>query len=1507
MDFVAPSNEGFNEVTTTDVRGIPGRNIDNGGQAINADYDSTFGGTSSSAPLAAGAAALLLTGYPEITRDDVLDILRASCAQIGGVAYPNGRHAEYGFGRVSASGALQLAGSLPVITAPTPTAVLVGTTLVISGNQFYGNVNPALAGGQSLFAALTPAAGGTATSLNLTKTSTLNGVTGLNAITLSGVVPASLPGGSYHLAVTSPAGQSANYSITLTTPEILVEQPAGSEIVDGGLVAFDSSPVNTGVVRTFTIRNTGMGSLTGVTLSRDGSHFGDFSISALSPASSTISPGSSATFMVTFTPSAAGLRSAVLHINSSDGDESPYDISLSGTGLARVTNVTSSSANGYYDVGAVIPINVTFTDPVDVTDFPTLALNSGGTATYVSGSGGLTLTFNYSVEAGQNAGDLDYTSASALSLSGGTITSAGGNDAALTLPAPGAASSLGANKSLIIDTSIPVATISPPVGTHTKTAILFTINFSEPVIGMATADVTITGGTKSTFTPVSSTSYTVAVTSPAQGLVTCTLANNAATDNAGHPSAGTYSSVTYDTVVPTITISAPSPTAANSAGSIQYTVTYGDLNFDESTLAAGNITVTATGTAAAGGLAVSGTGNVRTVTLSNPTGNGTLNITLAAGTGSDLAGNLALTKTGTAATIDNTAPTVTTSSALLAANANSVIIAGTGFSAVEANNTVTFNNGAEGTVTLASGTSLTVAFSTRPQEAGPLTATVTDLAGNTSALATIRTVRPVVTANTATIDATETSIIINGFGFSSTTNSVTFSGAALTGTYTATYNSPTTISVDGILNLMPGALSAVVTSNGVVSGAAVQVASVALPADMVGRFVGVVERVSAVNGGHGGILDLTVASNGTLTGTVKFGSQSASFAGSVSHNDDFTIERALSIAALTNYAVRDTVNLKLVCSGSDYWGTAADSDFKKLTLATAVAQTLNNPRGIVVAADGTRYIAETGRHHILKVDLAGVVTVFAGVSDTAGNADGAPGVGLLNSPWGLALDAATNTLWVADSGNNSVRQIDTVSGDIRAATTVTAITGLSQPVGVALNSTNVFVLERGAHRIKKRAKTGGTVAVLAGSTTGVPGNTTTTFDTPEGLAINAAGTFLFVADTGNHCIRRVSIPASGLGTVLVWSGAFDSPEDIEGLPGVARFKSPTAVAVDAEGGVWVADTGNLALKLIASSGVTSEHLMSNAYNEVGIDMNLRSLAVASDGVIHAGEDGVGVKTAVETADDITAGIPFTVPKDTDPIPAAGRINTFLGGYAGTGNSYTRPDGTEVQWGSGYASFVTATAHTYSMAGRLPDGSSVTASGIIGYWAVPFHAMYTPTGSAWQASVQGSPVFSLIMDPAGGVKDVQQLEGSAYDTYMRKTPEPTGTASTNELDAGLPEWSLDLYGLEYRNLAYYNQSMFIDPATSPNATFYAEVYSYMTPWDFYVDQPVRFTTTTITEPTPNTNALALGLDAATGIVTGSFTPPGTAPATLNAILVPYWGGAGNYLMGGVMNGPASFGY
>lgn len=119
-------------------------------------------------------------------------------------------------------------------------------------------------------------------------------------------------------------------------PEIAVEQPAGTNLIDGtASVAFGSVAPANNSNKTFTIKNTGNADLTGLGITLDGPNASDFSVTA-SPAAPLAGPTGSTTFTVRFAPAAAGAKSAALHIANNDANENPFDIALTGTELTAL-------------------------------------------------------------------------------------------------------------------------------------------------------------------------------------------------------------------------------------------------------------------------------------------------------------------------------------------------------------------------------------------------------------------------------------------------------------------------------------------------------------------------------------------------------------------------------------------------------------------------------------------------------------------------------------------------------------------------------------------------------------------------------------------------------------------------------------------------------------------------------------------------------------------------------------------------------------------------------------------------------------------------------------------------------------------------------------------------------------------------------------------------------------------------------------------------------------------
>lgn len=161
--------------------------------------------------------------------------------------------------------------------------------------------------------------------------------------------------------------------------------------------------------------------------------------------------------------------------------------------MTNVASVSAVAASGSYKAGATVTLAIDFDGAVlvDTTGgVPTLSLSSGGAATYMGGSGSSTLTFTYTVGAGETSADLDYASTSALALNGAAITDAVTHTAAsLTLAVPGAAGSLGANANIVVDTTAPTitgATVTFSTDTGTSNTDLITNVPSQSVSGALT-------------------------------------------------------------------------------------------------------------------------------------------------------------------------------------------------------------------------------------------------------------------------------------------------------------------------------------------------------------------------------------------------------------------------------------------------------------------------------------------------------------------------------------------------------------------------------------------------------------------------------------------------------------------------------------------------------------------------------------------------------------------------------------------------------------------------------------------------------------------------------------------------------------------------------------------------------------------------------------------------------------------------------------------------------------
>lgn len=240
------------------------------------------------------------------------------------------------------------------------------------------------------------------------------------------------------------------------------------------------------------------------------------------------------------------------------------------------------------------------------------------------------------------------------------------------------------------------------------------------------------------------------------------------------------------------------------------------------------------------------------------------------------------------------------------------------------------------------------------------------------------------------------------------------------------------------------------------------------------------------------------------------------------------------------------------------------------------------PHGLGVDGAGQVYAADTSNHTIRKITAAGAVSTLAGTAAVQGSGD-APAS--FFGPSGVAVDGA-GTAYVADKGNRSVRSI-TANGTV----TTLALTGggfdpQARPEAIALDRLgNIYVSDRGGAIFK--VTQAGEIRTLAGALGQVgsadgPG-ATARFNGPAGIAVDASGN-VFVADSGNATIRKITTSLDGVVTVSTFAGTAGTMGSSDGAGGNARFAQPWGIATDDAGNVYVADPANNNVRKISAVG-----------------------------------------------------------------------------------------------------------------------------------------------------------------------------------------------------------------------------------------------------------------------------------------------------------------------------------
>jgi uncharacterized protein YjiK len=289
----------------------------------------------------------------------------------------------------------------------------------------------------------------------------------------------------------------------------------------------------------------------------------------------------------------------------------------------------------------------------------------------------------------------------------------------------------------------------------------------------------------------------------------------------------------------------------------------------------------------------------------------------------------------------------------------------------------------------------------------------------------------------------------------------------------------------------------------------------------------------------------------------------------VADTDNHTIRKV----AVSTGAVSMLAGLAGSSGSADGMGTAAR---------------FNSPSGVAVDGAGNVYVADTLNHTLRKITSLGVVTTLAGSPGIVGSVDGTGSDARFQGPQGLAIDNGGN-LYVADTNNHTVRKVvpstgvvTTVAGWAGNSGSADGEGGLARfdfPSGVAVDGAGkLFVADTENHTIRQILPSGlvSTVSGLAGASGGADGTgSTARFDSPSDVAVDLSGN-LYVADTDNHAIRKV-VPSTG--TVTTLAGLAGTEGSTDGLGSAVRFFSPSGIAADNSGNLYVADTNNDTVRL----------------------------------------------------------------------------------------------------------------------------------------------------------------------------------------------------------------------------------------------------------------------------------------------------------------------------------------
>jgi sugar lactone lactonase YvrE len=416
---------------------------------------------------------------------------------------------------------------------------------------------------------------------------------------------------------------------------------------------------------------------------------------------------------------------------------------------------------------------------------------------------------------------------------------------------------------------------------------------------------------------------------------------------------------------------------------------------------------------------------------------------------------------------------------------------------------------------------------------------------------------------------------------------------------------------------------------------------------------------------------------------------------------------------------------------------------------------------------------------------------------------------LLAAPARAALDYATPYTFALDAGTGYVGSAD---GAATAAT-------FNSPAGLAVDSSgNLFVVDRGNNVIREISSSGAvtTLAGLAGSSGSTDGTgTAALFNQPYAVAVGSGGD-LYVTDTDNNLIRKVT--PQGVVTTLAGGSTGGS---VDGTGAAALFRSPSGIAVDSSGNLYVADTGNNSIRKVTQAGVVTTLAGTEGVASTADEAGAISPPGSVDGTGAAASFSQPTGLAIDSAGNLfvtdlgnetirkvtSTGVVTTIagkagqPGATDGTGAAALFNGPLGiavdssddvFVADTSNSVIRK--------------VTSAGVVTTIAGAPNNYAVVEGTGSAVIFDVPFGVALDSSGNVYVSERLGEiiakgAVSNVATPPAVPVFTTEPLSVTTTGGPLALTATATGATSY--------QWMLD--GTT-KLVGSTSSTLFLDPAT-----------------------------------------------------------------------------------------------